>query len=157
LVGCCRTLRYWLVAFGEYNPSGAKFPKFHSLLHFYFFTKECGAPALTYGGWWEQAHTKLVKLPYLRTGRRVEDLYRLLVLRTALCDAVRQKTRTLEDGRGPDLDAGVAYLRKKRRRYADGSGVSALDSGTTTGNAEYQSSQPVHKRGGNGYLTKGAA
>lgn len=60
-------------------------------LHYYDFILEYGAAALTYGGWWEKAHVFLVKVPYLRTGRRTVSLIKLLMLRVVLADTVKRK------------------------------------------------------------------
>ena len=71
-------------------------------LHYFDFILEYGAPALTYGGWWEKAHRFLVKLPYLRTGRRVSSLLRLLVLRVRVADTIRRKKAVTRVRASPD-------------------------------------------------------
>ena len=71
--------------------SKCAFPKFHSTVHFFDFVLEFGVPALTYGGWWEKAHRFLCRLPYLRTGRKVKDLHKLVVVRVALAEEVRKQ------------------------------------------------------------------
>jgi len=84
-------MNLWKKAFEEWSPSGCNFKKFHMFLHYFDFIIEYGAPALTYGGWWEKAHRFLVKVPYLRTGRRVASLIRLLMMRVVLADTVKRK------------------------------------------------------------------
>lgn len=149
-----RTQRYWEAAFGAYNPSGAKFPKFHAHIHFTDFIPEYGAPALTYGGWWEKAHLPYVKAPYLRTGRRVEDLYKLLMLRIALMEAIRQKMKMANDA---DEDAEVADILKalkKRKRTADRDGnAMSMEELLDVVRMERESqAMPLSKRDNHGYL-----
>lgn len=91
-----RTLQFYKMVFSCAMKSGCKFPKFHLSFHYFHFMMEYGVPALTYSGWWEKAHRFLVKMPYLRTGRRVENLENLILLRVALADRVRQMKHFLE-------------------------------------------------------------
>ena len=149
-----RTQRYWEAAFGSHNPSGAKFPKFHAHTHFPEFIPEYGAPALTYGGWWEQAHIGLVKVPYLRTGRRVQDLYRLLMLRIALFEAIRQKMKIASDA---DDDADVATIvkaLKKRKRLSvnQGEEMSMEELFDVVRMEQESNAMPLSKHDNHGYL-----
>lgn len=91
-----RSLEAFKVAFEDYIPSGCKFPKWHSTVHYPDFIHEFGIPSLTYTGWWEKAHRYLCKMPFLRTGRRVERQEELLLLRIALSEILRRKERALE-------------------------------------------------------------
>ena len=65
------------------------------VVHYPGFYLEYGVSTLTYTAWWEKAHVKLVKVPYLRTGRNVKSLLKLVVIRVALWDTVRQKKSVL--------------------------------------------------------------
>ena len=131
----------WKEAFEEWSPSGCKFKKFHMFLHYYDFILEYGAPTLTYGGWWEKAHIFLVKVPYLRTGRRVASLIKMLMLRVALAETVKRKkhivlSRAPEDekvwvtkrinGKKRKVVVSKASLAEKEDEYiADGNDVQA--------------------------------
>lgn len=97
---CCRVLLYFKLVFAGTAKSGCKFPKFHLACHYHAFMKEYGVPALTYSGWWEKAHRFLVKMPYLRTGRKTRQLAQLLMLRVALSDRVNQMKYILEKAKG---------------------------------------------------------
>lgn len=77
-------------AFEDYSKSSCRYPKFHTLLHYYDFIQEYGVPSLCYTGWWEKSHIFLVKRPYLRTGGRKEALYEKLIMRVVLSDRVRR-------------------------------------------------------------------
>ena len=81
---------------------------------------------MTYTGWWEKAHRYVVKLPYLRTGRRTKRVYELLVLRVALAEAVRRKEKVLEAAKAArdqeaEQQGGVAGP-GERRTAAGGEG-----------------------------------
>lgn len=90
-----RSLEWFNHAFG-WVKNGVKFPKWHSTFHYYHFIVEYGVAYNTYSSWWEKAHRVMLKMPYLRTGRRVQDLERLLLLRLQLADVVRQKKSIMD-------------------------------------------------------------
>ena len=87
---------WWKIALAAFNPSGAKFPKWHFVIHFYDFTTERGSALLSYTGSFEKSHRFLCKLPYLRTGRKVEDVWEQIVLRVVLADRVVKVKVVLE-------------------------------------------------------------
>ena len=73
-----------------------KFRKFHVTLHYPTFIKRYGAPALGYAGWFEKALRFLVKVPYLRTGRRVSGTLHHVTRRISLAEASLKKKAALE-------------------------------------------------------------
>jgi hypothetical protein len=122
-------------AFKGVIKSGAKFPKWHSCLHYPDFIQEYGIPALTYTGWWEKAHRYLCKLPFLRTGRRTKRLEELMLLRIALAEILRRKEKTLEmaDPARQQKSAVAAFERavsggRKRRHGASGQASTTQES-----------------------------
>lgn len=140
-----RTMLHWRAAFRKDNKSGCRFPKFHSFLHYYHFIKEYGAPALTYGGWWEKAHMFLVKAPYLRTGKRVNDMYPMLMMRIALTDTVRQKSAILVRER--------EVLRRQQGQPGTGSKKRRLSGSCGARSAMGAEEEDVKGRDKTGYLT----
>lgn len=83
-------------AFEEWCDPGMKFRKFHVTIHYQAFIERYGVPALSYAGWWEKAMRFLVKVPYLRTGRRLKGMYTNLMKRIAFMEVVAKKKAALE-------------------------------------------------------------
>lgn len=125
-----RVMALYSEAFTDYIPSGMKFRKFHATFHYPTFIKRYGAPALTYSGWWEKGIRFLVKLPYLRTGRRMKNLFKHLMGRIAFADVVRRKKLALERAHPGDtlewdlieLDSGKKVWKLQRRPAAGAEG-----------------------------------
>jgi hypothetical protein len=83
-------------AFEDWTDSGMKFRKFHVTSHYSDFIRRYGAPALSYAGWWEKAIRFLVKVPYLRTGRRLKNMFKQLMHRIAFAEVINRKRAALE-------------------------------------------------------------
>jgi hypothetical protein len=96
LRGLYRAMQLYADAFKDWSDSGMKFRKFHVTLHYQAFIQRYGVPSLSYAGWWEKAMRFLVKVPYLRTGRRTKGLYTHLMNRIAFVEVIAKKKAALE-------------------------------------------------------------
>lgn len=112
-----RALSDFKIAFEPAIKSGVSFPKFHTALHYIEFIRLFGMPNMTYSGHWEKAHKFLVKVHYLRTGRRLDNMQENIMRRVALYRSVYLKHRYLLKEK-KRLGIVTAFEDRQRRRRA---------------------------------------